>query len=323
MLKNSNPIIIVAGEPKSVFLELFIKTIKKFKNVPIILIVNKRLLVDQAKLLKTKVKIKTLNDKKKIDYKILNNKYINLINVPLNYKNLDNIGVNDTNIYIKKSFSKVDDLFKKNKKLKLINGPIIKKNLLGKKYLGITEFLGAKYNKLDKVVMLIFNKKISVSPLTTHLPLRNVHKFITKKKIINHVEQISKFYKMKFKKNPKFGITGLNPHCESNYNYSEENRIIKPAVNLLLKKNYKISGPYSADTIFLKNNIKKFDVIIGMYHDQVLTPIKTLFEFNAINVTLGLPFERVSPDHGPNISMFGKNESNPESLIRSIEFLSN
>jgi len=84
---------------------------------------------------------------------------------------------------------------------------------------------------------------------------------------------------------------------------------------------YKISGPYSADTIFLKNNRKNFDIIIGMYHDQVLTPIKTLHEYDAINITLGLPFIRISPDHGPNEYMLGKNKSNPLSLIKAISFL--
>ena len=88
-----------------------------------------------------------------------------------------------------------------------------------------------------------------------------------------------------------------------------------------LKKKYKISGPYSADTIFLKNNRKNFDVSIGMYHDQVLTPMKTLFEYDAINVTIGLPFLRVSPDHGPNETMLGKNKSNYLSLLKSIKFL--
>ena len=77
----------------------------------------------------------------------------------------------------------------------------------------------------------------------------------------------------------------------------------------------------AADTIFLKNNRKKFDLIIGMYHDQVLTPMKTLFEYNAINITIGLPFIRVSPDHGPNESMLGKNKSNYLSLLNSIKFL--
>ena len=80
-------------------------------------------------------------------------------------------------------------------------------------------------------------------------------------------------------------------------------------------------GPFPADTIFLKQNYKKFDVIIGMYHDQVLTPLKALQGFNAINVTIGLPFLRVSPDHGPNQKMIGKNISNPQSLIEAIKFL--
>ncbi len=146
-------------------------------------------------------------------------------------------------------------------------------------------------------------------------------KLFPKKKIINHVKKIDHFYKKNFNKKPIFAITGLNPHCESNFKLNEEQRIIKPAVNYLLKKKFNISGPFPADTIFLKKNYKKFDVVIGMYHDQVLTPLKTIYEFDAINITLGLPFVRVSPDHGPNLSMFGKNKSNPTSLIRSFEFL--
>ena len=89
-----------------------------------------------------------------------------------------------------------------------------------------------------------------------------------------------------------------------------------------MKRNgFKINGPYSADTIFLYNNRKKYNLIIGMYHDQVLTPIKTIYEYDAINITLGLPFIRISPDHGPNETMMGKNISNPLSLLKSIIFL--
>ena len=88
-----------------------------------------------------------------------------------------------------------------------------------------------------------------------------------------------------------------------------------------MSKKYNVLGPYSADTIFLKDNRKKFDVIVGMYHDQVLTPLKTLFEYDAINITLGLPFIRISPDHGPNEKMLGKNLSNPLSLLKAIKFL--
>ena len=129
------------------------------------------------------------------------------------------------------------------------------------------------------------------------------------------------FYLKKFKLKPNIAITGLNPHCESNYKTSEEERIIIPSIKYLIKKKYKVHGPFAADTIFLKDQYCKYDVIIGMYHDQVLTPIKTLFGFDAINITLGLPFVRISPDHGPNSSMLGKNLSDPQSLIEALKFL--
>ena len=89
----------------------------------------------------------------------------------------------------------------------------------------------------------------------------------------------------------------------------------------MVKKKYKVTGPFPTDTIFMKEQLKNYDVIIGMYHDQVLTPIKTLFGFDAINITLGLPFIRISPDHGPNTSMLGKNLSNPKSLLEALKFL--
>ena len=126
---------------------------------------------------------------------------------------------------------------------------------------------------------------------------------------------------MNFSLKPKIAITGLNPHCENFFNISEEKNIIEPAIKILKKKKIKIFGPYPADTIFLKQNSKKFNVIIGMYHDQVLTPIKALYGFNAINITLGLPFLRISPDHGPNNKMIGKNKSDPQSLIDALKFL--
>ena len=82
----------------------------------------------------------------------------------------------------------------------------------------------------------------------------------------------------------------------------------------------KVEGPFSADTFFLKKNLSKYNVVLGMYHDQVLTPIKTLFNFEAINITIGLPFIRISPDHGPNTSMLGKNISDPASFFYAMKF---
>ena len=135
--------------------------------------------------------------------------------------------------------------------------------------------------------MIIYNKVICL-PLTTHIPIKNVAKKINRVEIVNKVNLISLFWKKKFNKKVKIAVTGLNPHCESIDKFNEDKKIILPSINFLKKKSFNIYGPYSADTIFLNKNREKFDVIIGMYHDQVLT-IKTLFEYDAINLTLGLP----------------------------------
>ena len=317
---NYKPIVIIAGEPNSVFFEIFLKSInnKKIKS-PIILIGSKKLFDLQMNFLKKKIKFKIL------DYKILNKKTlykskINLIDVDYQtLKPFDKI-TNKSKKYIEECFKIALYLIKKKLSNKLINGPISKKNFLDKRYNGITEYLASK-TSTKIFAMLIYNKKLSVCPISTHIPLKHVNKKINKKEIINKIKLINKFYKEKFNHIPRIAVTGLNPHCESTDSFKEEEKIIKPSIRLLRKLNYKVSGPYSADTIFLKDNRKKFDVIVGMYHDQVLTPIKTLFEYDAINITLGLPFLRISPDHGPNVAMLGKNISNPLSLFKAINFL--
>ena len=257
---------------------------------------------------------------KKFHFKDLSNNKINIININFKFHQPFDGITNKSNIYIENCFNMALRLLKRKNFSGVINGPISKKNFLKKKFLGITEFLAFK-TKTKNVTMLIYNNKLSVSPVTTHVPLKYVYKKITERKIINQVELIVKFYKKRFKVNPKIAITGLNPHCESNYESSEEIRIIKPAIKKLINKKYKVKGPYAADTIFMKEQSKKYDIIVGMYHDQVLAPIKTIFGFNAINITLGLPFIRISPDHGPNHDMLGKNISSPKSLIEAFKFL--
>ena len=318
---NKEPIIIVAGEPNSIFLEIFFKSIKtgNYKS-PLIIIVSKKLLQKQMKKLGFFYEINTI-DKNFDKFKKLDNKKINLIDVRYNFKKVFEKISNKSNNYIKETFSIALKILTKNKFSKLINGPISKKHFLKGKILGITEYLANKTKQENKVAMLIYNKKLSVSPLTTHLALKEVYKHISKKKIYNHVKLITEFYKKKTKRKPRIAITGLNPHCESNFKSSEENAIIIPAVKNLKSRKFDIKGPFPADTIFVKENLKNFDVVIGMYHDQVLSPLKTLFGFDAINITLGLPFTRISPDHGPNFSMLGKNRSNPQSLIKAIKYL--
>ena len=323
MFKNYKPIIIIAGEPNSVFLELFFKVLKKKIKNPLILIVSEKILVKQRIYLKQKIKIKKI-ELDKINFKEINNKQINFINVEYNQANAFQKISTKSKKYIEKCFEIGLKILKNHECAGLINGPISKKHFLNFKYKGITEYL-AKKNNIDteEVAMLIFNNNLSVSPITTHLPISKVSQNIKRKKIISNTKLIDKFFKTYLKIIPKIAITGLNPHCETNNKINEEKQIINPSIRYLKKNKIKIFGPFAADTIFMKNNINKFDVVIGMYHDQVLTPIKAIYDFKAINITLGLPFIRVSPDHGPNEKMMGKNKSNYESLYRSIKFFEN
>ena len=314
------PIIIVGGEPNSIFLEIFFKSLnyKKFKS-PIILIASHSLIKLQMKKLKIQRKVRLI-DLLKLKKNQLNNKMINLINVKFDQKKpFDKIS-SKSNDYIKRSFDVALKILNQKITNKLINGPISKKFFLKKKYLGITEYLAHRTNTKN-FAMLIYNKDLSVCPLTTHLPLKKVSKNINKNMIKYKIKLIDKFYKTYFNKKPKMVITGLNPHCESIDSFNEDEKIIKPVIKSLIKSNYNIVGPVAADTIFLKKNRTNYNVIIGLYHDQVLTPIKTLFEYDAVNITLGLPFTRISPDHGPNEKMLGKNKSSPLSLIKALTFL--
>ena len=316
---NFDKILIVLGEPNSIFTEVLFKyfKLKSFrKNKSIIIIVgNKKLIFKQMRKLRYDFNINQINHIEKA-----RKKKINLIDIDYKFAKPFAKISSSSNKYIENSFKKALQLIKVNKISKLINGPISKKYFLKKKFPGITEYIGFK-TKTKNPVMLIYNEKLSVVPLTTHVPLKNVAKFIKKKKIIDIIIKVDLFYKSKLKKIPKIAILGLNPHCETTDKISEEKTEIIPAINYLKKKKIKISGPFSADTFFLKKNIKKFDIVVGMYHDQVLTPIKTLFKFKAINITVGLPFIKVPPDHGPNQEMIGKNISDPSSIIYAFKFL--
>ena len=315
---QNKPIIIIPGEPDSIFFEIFFKSLtkKKFKS-PLILICCNKLLNKEINFFNSKIKIKILNVNQVLN-RSFDNKYVNIINVDLyDSKNRKNI-----NNYLKNSFNLAFNLIRNGLTNKLVNGPINKRNFLNKRFLGMTEFISKNF-EAKKTGMLIYNKELSVCPVTTHLPIKLVTKKITKKLISEKIDIIDKFFKNYLKVQAKIAVAGLNPHCESILKFNEDEKILSPVIKMKFKKGVNVKGPFSADTLFLKKNRKKFNVILGMYHDQVLGPAKSLFEFNAINITMGLPFLRVTPDHGPNFRMFKKNKSNPLSLIKTLKFLDN
>ena len=313
-------IIIVAGDPNSINCEIISKTWRAVNTSikrKIYLIGNFNLINKQFIKLKREVsiiKVKQLEDSSSPNK-------LKIIDIPLNFKNPFKVSLQDSTKYIIESFNLAHKLAK-NKKVKgLINCPIDKKLLNKSKKIGVTEFLASK-NKLNKgsEVMFIHNKKLSVVPITTHINIKNVSKKININLIIKKMNTLQKDFKKLFGKRPKIAILGLNPHNAELNSNSEEVRIINPAILKLKKKGFYVEGPLSADTLFI-NNYKKYDVIVGMYHDQVLTPFKSLFQFDAINITLGLNYLRVSPDHGPAKDIINKNTANHLSLLSCVKFI--
>ena len=210
----------------------------------------------------------------------------------------------------------------KNKNLALVTGPISKENIISinNTFSGHTEFIQQKTNSKE-VLMLLASDQLKVALTTTHIPLKNVSKKITKELIISKAITLNKGLKEKFKiKNPIIKMLGLNPHSgEGGKIGKEEVDIIIPAVKELRKKKINISYPISADTAFTKKNLKETDAFLGMYHDQVLPVIKALSFGNAINVTLGVPITRTSVDHGVALDIAGSGKADPSSLKEAIK----
>ena len=313
-------IIIIAGDPNSINSEIISKiwkiiipSVKK----KIYLIANFNLINKQFKRLKSKtsiIKVKQIKENSVT-------KKLKIIDIPLNFKNPFKVSLKNSKKYIIECFNLAHKLAEDNEVGGLINCPINKKLLHKSKKIGVTEFLASKCKiNNGSEVMLIHNKKLSVVPLTTHINIKNVSKKININLIIKKMTTLRKDFKKLFNKSPKIGVLGLNPHNAELASNSEEMKIINPAISRLKKKGFYIKGPLSADTLFI-NNYKKYDVIVGMYHDQVLAPFKSLFHFDAINITLGLNYLRVSPDHGPAKDIMNKNKANPLSLLKCVKFI--
>ena len=204
----------------------------------------------------------------------------------------------------------------------LVTGPINKKiiNDYGFEFSGHTEFL-ADISQTKNVVMLLANSKVKVALLTTHIPLNKVSESISTKKIIETIKILNENLKSLWKiKNPKICVLGLNPHAgEGGFMGSEEIEIIEPAINALLSEKIRVEGPISADTAFINEKISKYDAYLAMFHDQGLPVLKSTGFGDSVNITLGLPFTRISVDHGTAYELAGKNKADPSSFKRSKE----
>ena len=268
---------------------------------------------------KLKVKLKLLKLKSFTEQSSYN--HLKIFDVPLNFKNPFKVPLYESSKYLLKSLELANELANEKYIKGIINCPIDKRLLTKTNKIGVTEYFASMCKIRDKSeIMMIYNKSFSVVPITTHINVKDVSKVITKKFIIRKILSLDKNFKKIFKTRPKIGMLGLNPHNGELKKNSEEVKKIIPAISDLKKRGINIQGPLVSDTSFI-TNYKKFNVLVGMYHDQVLTPFKTLFKYNAINLTLGLPYIRVSPDHGPAINLIGKNKGNFKSLLECVKFI--
>jgi 4-hydroxythreonine-4-phosphate dehydrogenase len=203
----------------------------------------------------------------------------------------------------------------------MVTAPIHKAVLIeaGFPHPGHTEFLG-HLTGAPRAVMMLASEKLRVVPLTIHMPLIKVPAAITVDAICETAEIILKALVRDFGvTSPRLAIAGLNPHAgEEGVLGSEEIQVIAPAVTALKARGHRVMGPLSADTLFHEEARKTYDAVLTMYHDQGLIPIKTLSFWDGVNVTLGLPIVRTSPDHGTAFDIAGTGKANVRSMIAAI-----
>ncbi|MEW6195548.1 MAG: 4-hydroxythreonine-4-phosphate dehydrogenase PdxA [Bacteroidota bacterium] len=203
----------------------------------------------------------------------------------------------------------------------LITAPISKQalQLAGKNFPGHTEIL-ASYSKTKNFMMLFLSNKMICGLSTIHEPVKKISGLITKSRVKNSLEVLkhSLIHDLNIK-NPSIAVLGLNPHAGENGKIGmEEIKFIKPVIDSL--KDKKIQGPFVPDAFFANHLYKKFDAVLGMYHDQVLIPFKMLNFDKGVNFTAGLPFVRTSPDHGTGFDIAGKGIANADSMIQAVKW---
>ncbi len=214
----------------------------------------------------------------------------------------------------------VDDL--KNKKVDvLVTAPISKERIqkAGFKFPGHTEYLTHEF-KAKKSVMMFVSPRLKVSLVTIHEPLKKVSSLLTATKIFDTIDLTYQSLQNDFRiKHPKIAVCGLNPHAsEKGLFGNEEAKIIIPAIRRAQKK-MNVMGPYPADSIFHQAAQGKFDAVVALYHDQGLIPVKTLDFHHGVNMTLGLPIIRTSPDQGCAFDIAHQGKANPASMKAAMK----
>ncbi|EIM28322.1 4-hydroxythreonine-4-phosphate dehydrogenase PdxA [Microvirga lotononidis] len=209
----------------------------------------------------------------------------------------------------------------------VVTNPIAKHVLYeaGFRHPGHTEFLAALAAEggpeTYHPVMMLWSEPLAVVPVTVHIPLADVPAALTTDLIVLTGRIVARELRQRFGvENPRLALAGLNPHAgESGAMGTEDESVIVPAADILRSEGIDVTGPLSADTMFHARARSRYDAALAMYHDQALIPIKTIAFDEAVNVTLGLPFVRTSPDHGTAFDIAGKGIARPDSLMAALK----
>ena len=316
-LNKELPIAISMGEPGGINIEIILKCIKK--KLPVFfLIADPDWAAKSIKFLNSSTKINIIEN---IDN--CSKEHLNILPIKNKVKFGFKKSYNQNVPAIIESLNLSIKLAKQRKVAGIVTLPIMKKTLIinGFKYPGHTEYLGKVSNKRPLMVML--NKKLKVATLTTHIPISQVPKKITKSNLENTLKVYIKSLKLDFGlTDPKIVVSSLNPHNgEEGKIGNEEIKVIKPIIDKFRKQGNNINGPKSADTMFHNEALKNIDANLCMFHDQALIPIKSSDFYGSINFTAGLPFIRTSPDHGTAFDIAGENKANSSSLKNAIRYI--
>lgn len=209
----------------------------------------------------------------------------------------------------------------------VVTNPIAKSVMYeaGFTFPGHTEYLAhlaaEKGKPAPRPVMLIWSEELAVVPVTIHVPIKDVPSKLTSALIVETGRIVARDYANRFGiAKARIAVCGLNPHAGEGGGIGvEDEKIIAPAIRQLAGEGIDAKGPYPADTLFHAEARKRYDVVLGMYHDQVLIPAKTLAFDHGVNATLGLPFVRTSPDHGTAFDIAGTGRANPSSLLAALK----
>ena len=314
-------IALTMGDPSGIGPEIILKGFLKFKERPwqVIVIGDYSFLQEKARRFNLSIALKPINNISEGDFSPGKLHILDMKNLPRDIpEGVANKEAGKASYeYIKKAV----ELALEGKASAIVTAPINKKSisLSGFSCIGHTEMLAQLTDTRDCAMMLI-GGKIRVVLVTTHFSISEVNRFIKRDKIFKTISLADHSLRFFGINTPNIAVAGLNPHAgESGVFGNEEIKEIQPAIDMAKQQGINVSGPYPADSLFVKAKNGEFDAVVVMYHDQGLIPVKMEGFGRGVNVTLGLPVIRTSVDHGTAYDIVGKGIADSGSLIAALE----